>query len=73
MQIIYIPDECVNFRDLDAIQFVDGHLDLWLVGTFLNDKHQRVVVLDLFHSRLRRQWILDNLELIQTEQYPVQI
>jgi len=35
----YIPDQCVDFRDLDAIQFVDSHLYLRLVGTLVNNKH----------------------------------
>jgi len=67
--MVYLPDKCVDFRDLDAIEFVDSHLDLRLVGTLLNNKHQRVVVFNLFHCRLSRQWILNNLELIQAVQY----
>lgn len=65
----WIPDECVNFGDLDAIQFVDSHLDLRLVGTFVNNKHQCVVVLNLLHRRFCCQRILDDLELIQAKQY----
>jgi hypothetical protein len=59
------PDERVDLGHLDAVELADGHLDLRLVGTLVNDEDERVVVLDLLHRGLCRQRELDDLELVQ--------
>jgi len=59
------PDEGVDLGDLDVVQLLDSHLDLRLVGALVDDEDEGVVVLDLLHSRLGRQRVLDDLELIQ--------
>ena len=62
-----VPDECVDFGDIDVVQLLDGVLDLVLVGLDVNDEHQCVVVLDLLHGRLRRQGELDDGIVVQPD------
>lgn len=44
------PDERVDFGHIDVVQFLDGVLDLVLVGFDVNNEDQSVVVLDLLHG-----------------------
>ncbi|CAN7981733.1 unnamed protein product [Ixodes pacificus] len=60
------PDERVDFGHIDVIQLLHSRLDLVLVGPQVDDEHQRVVILDLLHRRLRCQRVLDDGELIET-------
>ena len=62
-----VPDECVDFGDIDVVHLLDGMFDLVLVGLDVNDEHQCVVVLDLLHGRLRRQGELDDGIVVQPE------
>jgi len=59
------PDEGIDLGDLDVVELLDCHLDLRLVGALVYDEDEGVVVLDLLHRGLRRQRVLDDLELIQ--------
>ena len=58
---INLPDEGVDLGDVDIVQLLDGSLDLVLVGLDVADEDKGVVVLDLLHSRLGRQGVLDDV------------
>ena len=59
------PDQSVDFRDIDVIQFFDSLFDLWFIGTFVHNEDQRVIVFNFLHGRLSCQGELHNLEAIQ--------
>lgn len=61
----FLPDECVDFGDVDVVQLLDSVLDLMLVGLDIHDEYQCVVVLNLLHRRLCRQGELDDSIVIQ--------
>ena len=56
-----LPDQCVDLADLDVIQLLDSRLDLVFVGFQVSDKDQSVVVLNLLHSGLSCQGMLDDV------------
>lgn len=49
------PDERVHLGCLHIVELLHSILDLTLVRSNVNNKHQRVVLLNLFHRRLRVQ------------------
>ena len=53
-------DQCVDLERINLVQLLHGKLDLWLVGTLVNDEHQGVVVLNLLHGRLGGERVLDD-------------
>ncbi len=57
--------EGVNLLNLKLVQLLAGLLDHSLVGSFVNDKYQSVVVLNGLDCGLTAQWVLDNSELVE--------
>lgn len=62
-----IPDQCVYFSHINVVQFLDCMFNLVLVGFDINNEHQSVVVLYLFHGRLSGQRELDDGIVVQPE------
>ena len=56
-----LPDQSINFADFDVVQFLDSRFNLVLVGLQVADKNQSIVIFDLLHSGLSRQWMLDDI------------
>lgn len=51
----HLPDERVHLGCLHIVELLHSILDLTLVRSNVNNEHQRVVLLNLFHRRLRVQ------------------
>ena len=62
---MHLPNECVDFSHVNVVELLYGLLDLRLVGSQVDNKHQRVVVLNLLHRTLCRQRVLDDSVLVQ--------
>lgn len=60
-----VPDECVDFGDIDVVQLLDSVLDLMFVCLDVYDEHKCVVVLNLLHCGLCCQGELDDGIVIQ--------
>lgn len=60
-----VPDECVDFGDVNVVQLLDRVFDLVLVGLDVHDEHKCVVVLNLLHGGLCCQGELDDGIMIQ--------
>ena len=60
------PDQCVDFGNLDVVELLHCDLDLRLVSALVDDEDEGVVVFDLLHRRFSRQWIVDDLELVES-------
>lgn len=60
-----LPDECVDFGDVDVVQLLDSVLDLMLVCLDVHNEHKCVVVLNLLHGGLCCQGELDDGIVIQ--------
>jgi hypothetical protein len=58
-------DQGVDLFAFDIVQFLDGRLDLTLVGRQGHDETQSVIVFNQFHTGLRCQGVLDNGMLVQ--------
>ena len=58
-------DLCAHLLNIDVVEFLNGLLDLVLVGLDIDDEDERVVVLDLLHRGLGRQRVLDDRECVQ--------
>lgn len=63
--IKFLPDESVDFGNINVIQLLDSVLDLMFVCLDVHDKHKGVVVLNLFHGGLCCQGELDDGIVIQ--------
>jgi len=61
----FLPDERVDFGDVDVVQLLDRVFNLVLVRLHVDDEHKRVVVLDLLHRGLCRQGELNDGIMIQ--------
>ena len=64
-KIFTLPNECVDFGNIDIIQLLNCTLDFWLVGSDINNKHKSVVIFDFLHRRFCREWVLDDCKLIK--------
>ncbi len=62
-----IPDQCVDFGNINVIHFLHSVFDLGFVGPLVNNEHQCVVIFNLFHGRLCGQGEFHDLEMIQPE------
>lgn len=60
-----LPDESVDFGDVNVVQLLDGVLDLMFVCLDIYNKHERVVVLNFLHGGLCCQGELDDGIVIQ--------
>lgn len=60
-----VPNEGVHLDGINAVQVLDGSLDVVLAGTDITDKDQCILVLDLAHRRLRVQRELDDGKVVQ--------
>jgi len=60
----YVPNESVDFGDVDVVQLLDGGFDLVLVSLDVHDEDEGVVVFDLLHRGLGRQRMLDDVVCI---------
>lgn len=60
-----LPDERVDFGDVDVVQLLDSVLDLVFVCLDIHNKHERVVVLNFLHGGLCCQGELDDGIVIQ--------
>ena len=60
-----LPDQSVHFLGLNVIHLLDCSFDFLLVSTNVNNEHQGIVVLNLFHCRLSSKWVLQNLIVVQ--------
>ena len=58
-------DEGVDLVALDAVEVLDGGLDLSLVGLDVDDEDEGVGVLDELHGGFGRQRVLDDGELVE--------
>lgn len=63
----FLPDECVDFGDVNVIQLLNSVFDLVFVCLDVHDEHKCVVVLNFLHSRLCCQGELDDGIMIQPE------
>lgn len=63
--IRFLPDECVDFGDIDVIQLLDSVFDLMFVCLNVHYEHKCVVVFNFLHCRLRCQGELDDGIVIQ--------
>lgn len=66
--ILDSPDQSPDLGGLNIVQLLDGVLDLPLVALQVDDEDQGVVVLDLLHSALGVQRVLDDSELVHSGQ-----
>lgn len=57
-------DESVDLLALDFVQFLDGGLDLALIGLDIHNKHESVTVLDKFHGGFSGEGVFDNAVFI---------
>lgn len=53
-------DECVDLFAFDIVQLLNSSLDLTLVGLNVNNKDERVAILNQFHAGFGRQRVLDD-------------
>ena len=60
-----LPDESVDFGDVNVIQLLDSVFDLVLVCLDVHNEHKCVVVLNLLHGGLCCQGELDDGIVIQ--------
>lgn len=60
-----LPNERVDFCNFNVVQLLHCHLDHWLVGPFVNNEDEGVVVFNLFHGRLSGQRVLDQAVLVK--------
>jgi len=58
-------DERVHLQALNVVHTLDGILDLLLVRARVDDEDQRVVGFNLRHGALRRERVLQDLELVE--------
>ena len=58
-------DEGVDLVTLDAVEVLDGGLDLSLVGLDVDDEDEGVGVLDELHGRFGGEGVLDDGELVE--------
>ena len=58
-------DEGVDLVTFDAVEVLDGGLDLSLVGLDVDDEDEGVGVLDELHGGFGRQGVLDDGELVE--------
>ena len=63
--MVFLPDQGVDFDDLDFVQLLDSRLDLVLIALDIDDEDQGVVVLNLLHSTLSGVWVLDDVVSVQ--------
>ena len=61
----FLPDECVDFGDVDVVQLLDSVFNLVFVRLDVHNKHKCVVVLNLLHGGLCCQGELDDGIVIQ--------
>lgn len=61
----FLPDESVDFGNINVIQLLDSVLDLMFVCLDVHNKHKGVVVLNFFHGGLCCQGELDDGIVIQ--------
>jgi len=59
-------DESVDLDGVDIIHFLDGCLDLWLVGFDVDNEHEGVVLLNLLHCALSVERVEEDLGGIET-------
>ncbi len=59
-------DQGVYAGSINIIQSLNGILDVLLVGTDINNKHQRVVLFDFTHGAFSGQWEFDDAEFVHT-------
>jgi len=59
-------DESVDLFALDIVKIPNSSLDLTLVGLDIDNKDQRVAVLNQLHGRLGSQGVLDDGVLVQS-------
>lgn len=45
-----LPDQGVDLGNINIIKFLYGLLNLWFVGSEVNNKHQCVVILNFLHG-----------------------
>lgn len=57
-------DKGVDLGSLDVVELLNSILDVPLVGLDVNDEDQSVVLLNLLHSRLSVERVLDSSELV---------
>ena len=58
-------DEGVDLVTLDAVEVLDGGLDLSLVGLDVDDEDESIGVLDELHGRFGGEGVLDDGELVE--------
>ena len=63
--MVFLPDQGVDFDDLDFVQLLDSRLDLVLVALDIDDEDQGVVVFNLLHSTLSGVGVLDDVVSVQ--------
>lgn len=63
---MHVPDQGVDLGSLDVVKLLDGILDVSLVGLYVDNEYQSVVVLNLLHGRLGVEWVLDSSELVHS-------
>ena len=63
--MVFLPDQGVDFDDLDFVQLLDSRLDLVLVALDIDDEDQGVVVFNLLHSTLSGVGGLDDIVSVQ--------
>ena len=61
----YKPDKGVNFGNINVVQFLHCDLNLWLIGSEVNNEYQCIGVFDFLHGRLGSEWVLDNCKLVK--------
>lgn len=66
----FLPDECVDFGDVNVVQLLDSVFDLVFVGLDIHNEYKRVVVLNLLHGGLCCQGVLYDGIVIQPAEKP---
>jgi len=61
-----VPDEGVDLDSVDVIEFLQGLLNLGLVGLDVDDENECVVLLNLLHCAFGVERVHNNLVLVKT-------
>jgi len=61
----YQPDQSIDLDGVDVIEFLQGLLDLGLVGLDIDDEDESVLLLDLLQGALSVERVNDDLVLIE--------
>lgn len=59
-------DEGVNLCSLDVVELLDGFANLTLVGLYIHNEYERIVLFNLFHRALGVEWRDDGAVLVHS-------